>query len=86
MESRYVVPMHGDATPSNSTDGNVLPADDQIAYKVPHAARVLDIGVRTAWQLVKSGEIESFTVGRSRRITRAALVAWVNSHKHQAAA
>jgi excisionase family DNA binding protein len=77
VQTDYLDCMHADATPSNSTGGNVLPADDQIAYTVPHAAQVLDIGVRTAWQLVHTGAIPSFTVGRSRRVTRAALVAWV---------
>lgn len=50
---------------------------DQMAYKVPHAAKVLDLGVRTVWQLVKDGEIESIKIGTSRRIPRAALEAFV---------
>lgn len=73
--------MHADATPDNSTGGNVLPPDDQIAYKIPHAAKVLDLGVRTVWGLVHSGEIDSILIGRSRRVSRAALVAYIESRR-----
>jgi excisionase family DNA binding protein len=72
-----VVCMQADATPSNSTGGNALPANDQMAYKIPHAAQVLDLGERTVWALVHSGEIESIKIGASRRIPRAALVAYI---------
>lgn len=69
--------MQADATLGNSADGNVLPPDDQIAYRIPHAAKVLDLGERTVWGLVHSGEIESIKVGAARRIPRTALVAYV---------
>lgn len=68
--------MHADATLNNSIGGNA-PADEQIAYTVPHAAKVLDLGVRTVWGLVHSGEIESIKIGKSRRVARAALLAYV---------
>lgn len=70
----YGDPMHGNAEPSSPEFGT---ADEQIAYTVPHAAKVLDIGERTMWDLVDKEEIESFTIGRSRRITRVALLAFV---------
>lgn len=79
MQSQYLDCMHADAALDNSTGGNVRPPDDQIAYKVPHAAKVLDLGERTVWGLVLSGQIESILIGRSRRIPRAALVAYVES-------
>lgn len=50
---------------------------EQLAYKIPHAAKVLDMGERKVWDLVQSGAIESFQIGRSRRITRAALLAYL---------
>lgn len=69
--------MHADATLDNSTGGNGGSSDEQFAYRVPHAAKVLDLGVRTVWGLVHSGEIESIKIGSARRIPRAALVAYV---------
>lgn len=75
--------MHADAMPGNTADGSEIPAarpaDDQIAYTVPHAAKVIDLGVRTVWQLVLSGQIKSIKIGRSRRVMRADLVAYVDS-------
>jgi excisionase family DNA binding protein len=53
----------------------VTEPDGQIAYNVPHADRVLDIGVRTMWALVHAGTVESVKIGSSRRIPRAALIA-----------
>lgn len=81
MQTDYLDCMHADATQDNTTDGNSLPADDQIAYKVPHAAKVLDLGLRTVWGLVHSGEIESILIGRSRRVSRAALIAFIDSKR-----
>jgi excisionase family DNA binding protein len=70
--------MHADAAPSNPVHGNIAPATEQMAYSVQSAARVLDLSVRKVWELVAEGEIESFKVGKSRRIRREALVAFVN--------
>jgi excisionase family DNA binding protein len=84
VQSRYLDCMHADAEPDNSIGGNNRPPDDQIAYKVPHAAKVLDLGVRTVWGLVLSGEIESILIGRSRRISRSALVAYIDSRRSAA--
>jgi excisionase family DNA binding protein len=84
VQSDYGDCMHADATADNSTGGNDLPSDDQIAYKVPHAALVLDLGVRTVWGLVHSGAIESILIGRSRRISRAALVSYIEGRRSAA--
>lgn len=78
-----VVPMHGNAV-HGSPDGGNMPNDDQIAYTVKRAAQVLDLGERTMWQLVQDEEIESIKIGRSRRIPRAALVAYVNQLRAEA--
>lgn len=48
-----------------------------MAYSVRTAAKVLDLSVRTVWDLVAKGEIDSFKIGASRRISRAALVAYI---------
>jgi excisionase family DNA binding protein len=63
-----------------------MPSSEQIAYRVPHAAKVLDIGLRTLWELIKTGEIESFKIGRSRRIRRSALIAYVERQQQEPAA
>lgn len=73
--------MHADSASSNTANGNGLPPDDQIAYKVPHAAQVIDLSERQMWELVRSGEIESIKIGASRRIPRAALVAYIEQHR-----
>lgn len=70
--------MHADTTP---TDGSKTPADDQIAYKVPHAAQVIDLSERQMWELVRRGDIESFKIGTSRRIPRSALVAYIEANR-----
>lgn len=70
--------MHESATPPTDTDAS------QIAYKIPNAARVLDMGVRKVWALVHSGEIESFKIGSSRRVTRQALLDYIERQEKAA--
>lgn len=71
--------MQADTQPADTSGGNIQLSPEQIAYSVPHAAEVLDFSERHMWDLIKSGEVESFKVGASRRITRAALVAFIAS-------
>src|ERR1044071_896459 len=90
-QSDYGDCMHADTDPASgndtdAADGTKVPADDQIAYNVPHAAQVIDLSERQVWELVRSGEIESFKIGASRRISRAALVAYVKRHQQRGAA
>lgn len=75
--SAYVTPMHESATPPTPPVGIALAEPEQVAYKVPHAAKLLDLGERKVWQLVYSGELESFTVGTARRITRQAILDYI---------
>jgi excisionase family DNA binding protein len=42
--------------------------DDFAAYTVPEAATRLRLSQRKVWLMVKSGELRSFKVGKSRRI------------------
>jgi excisionase family DNA binding protein len=65
--------MGGNAAPA------AIAAAEQIVYNVPHAAKVLDLSERQMWELVRKGDIESFKMGGNRRITRAALVAYIDS-------
>lgn len=76
MESEYVDSMHGDAVHRNAGHGI---APEPMAYTVPEAADALRLSERQVWNLVGAGTIESITIGRSRRITRAALTAYIDS-------
>jgi excisionase family DNA binding protein len=76
--------MHSSAEITDAAQGI---GGDQIAYTVKNAAKVLDVGERVVWALVKAEEeqpgtgIESIKIGRSRRIPRAALLAYVNKQR-----
>ncbi len=52
-------------------------ATEVLLYKPEDAARVLGIGRSKVFELMTSGELASVQIGRSRRITRAALEAFV---------
>lgn len=74
--------MQADTTPAN---GNAaLGEPHQVAYRVRHAAELVDLSERQMWDLVKKGEIESFKIGTSRRIPRAALIAFIERKKAEA--
>ena len=79
MELRYVDFMH-EVNPEGSFAGRVKTLlGEQLLYKIPHAARLLDMSERKVWELVHTGKIESVQIGRSRRITRAALSSYIES-------
>lgn len=44
---------------------------------VPEAAVLMRLGKRTVWRKVHDGEIESITIGRSRRIPRQAVADYI---------
>ena len=50
-----------------------------LVLRVEDLMFVLDIGRNTAYELVRSGKIESIRVGRQLRITKQALVAFMNN-------
>ena len=64
------------------------PADastrEQLAYSVPEAAKALSMGVRKVWQLEKEGKIRSYRVGRSVRISRQALLDFIEQQENAA--
>lgn len=70
--------MHESASPHTPTVGTALGEPDQLAYRVPRAAQILDMGERKVWELVHNGEIPSFTIGSARLVTRQALVDYIN--------
>jgi excisionase family DNA binding protein len=69
--------MRESAEPSGDTDAT----GDQLAYKIRNAARALDMSERAVATLVATGELESFRIGRSRRIPRDALVAFIERQR-----
>ena len=50
-----------------------------MAYTIPEVAEALRVSDRQVAYLVSEGAIESFKIGRSRRIPRDALVAYIDS-------
>lgn len=51
---------------------------DRLLLTVSEAASCLGIGRSTLYELVASGEIESVTIGRSRRVPVASLAVYVD--------
>ena len=54
-----------------------ISAADRLLYRPEEAAEVLAIGRPKLFELLASGEIESYKIGGSRRISRAALEGYV---------
>jgi excisionase family DNA binding protein len=50
------------------------------------ASKALSINRSTLYGLLRSKSIDSFTVGRARRISLAALIRWVEAQERAAAA
>jgi excisionase family DNA binding protein len=47
---------------------------EQLLYRVPRAAELLDIGTSTVWALIAAGKLQTIKIGRSTRIPHAELV------------
>lgn len=76
--------MHGSAEVSSATDGSDDTSSAR-AYNVPHAALLLDLSERKVWDLIKRKEIDSFKVGRARRVPHEAIVAFIERKKREQA-
>jgi excisionase family DNA binding protein len=59
--------------------------DPTLLLTVAEAAAILKISRSKTYELIASGEIESVTIGRSRRIPTSALVAFVERRTADAA-
>src|SRR5215831_17664084 len=42
---------------------------ERLDVTVPEAARLLSMGETTIWRLIAANELESYTIGKSRRVT-----------------
>lgn len=49
------------------------------AYTVPEVAKMLRLGKSTVWGMVHRGELGSFKVGASRRVSAEQIVQWKRS-------
>jgi excisionase family DNA binding protein len=72
-----------ESTTSPTTTGEI--DSEQRAYKVPRAAKLLDISERQTWSLVHSGEIESFKVGSSRLVLAQSLDEFIEARRREEA-
>lgn len=57
---------------------------DRVAYTIKDTARLLSLSVRKVEYMVKAGQLESFTVGKSRRIAGTTIREYVEHQMQQA--
>ena len=57
--------------------GSITLDDGRLLLRVDEAARLLAIGTTLAYELVGRGDLPSVKLGRSVRVPRAALEAWI---------
>lgn len=67
---------HSQTTPTLRSQSISL---DRLAVTVAEGARLLGVGRATLYKLVMRGEIESFTIGRARRIALSTLERYTQS-------
>lgn len=60
--------MNGSENPQDAANGS-----EPVAYRLRDAAAKLALGLRTVEGLVASGELNSFKVGKARRVPAAAI-------------
>jgi hypothetical protein len=60
------------------------PTSEPLAVPVRKGARLMGIGLSKAYELMKAGELETFTVGRSRLITPQAMQNFINKRQAEA--
>ena len=53
----------------------------RLAYRPEEAARLLGIGRSTAYELIATGELRSFTIRRARLISAAALAEFIRERE-----
>jgi excisionase family DNA binding protein len=68
--------------PANEAGGNPI---GRLAVTVAEGAQMLGVGRATLYRLVMRGEIESFTVGRARRIAISVLEQYTRATERGAA-
>lgn len=61
-------------------------SSEPLAVDLVEAARLLGLGKRKVEYMVQSGELASFKIGRSRRIRRAVIVAYLERQEQEQSA
>jgi hypothetical protein len=59
---------------------------DTLAYSVPMAARLMGIGPRRTWDLIREGALRSFVEGGRHLVSRRALEEYVKIREDEAPA
>ncbi len=62
---------------------------DKLAYAIPEAAELIGVGYVKCYELISSGELETFRVGRRRLCSVAAIQRYIErqeAEEHQARA
>jgi excisionase family DNA binding protein len=76
--TEVVVRLRLEYPPGGPSQVVTAPADNQpLLYRVRDAANLLAISETVLYDLIARGEVESLKIGGSRRITRAALEAYI---------
>lgn len=69
----------------DSAESAALGIGEPLACTVKEAARLLSLGTRKIEYMIKSGELESVKIGRSRRIPRKVIDTYLESLPRRAA-
>lgn len=65
----------------DSAENAKVGSDEPLACTVREAARLLSVGVRKVEYMIQSGELESFKIGRARRIPRQAITDFIERQR-----
>jgi len=63
---------------------NEVPTSEQLAVPLTKGAKLIGVGLSYCYELMKSGELRTFKIGRRRMVTRQCLQEFID--KQQAAA
>jgi excisionase family DNA binding protein len=70
-------PARDGASPVGAHIAVVDPLEGRLAVKPKLACKALSVGLTRIYELLKTGELESYSDGRSRKITTASIRAYV---------
>ena len=73
LESPIEVPAEAHAGPEDAPSGD----RQQFAYSAPDVAALLGVGRSTVYELIRTGALPAIKIRRSRRVTKAALEAYL---------
>lgn len=59
-------------------------SSEQLLYSPDDAAALIDVGRSHMWEMIARGEIESFKIGRLRKIPREAITEYIERRRAEA--